>query len=168
MSEAFKPVKPLKDQSVYRRSLYTQWRRTGPPPAMVAFDAPRRQVCTAKRERTDSPLQALVLLNGTQYVEAARVAAQSLFQENQGNLDKMIDVACLRCLSRRPDDVERSILQRLYREQLDHYRTHPDEGKKLLAIGNAPWSESLPTADLAATTVLMQVLMNHDFCVVKR
>jgi hypothetical protein len=63
--------------SLYRRSLYTTWRRTSPPPAMLAFDAPRRAVCAAKRERTDSPLQALILLNGVQFVEAARVLGET-------------------------------------------------------------------------------------------
>ena len=73
MTEAFKPAAASSGDDVYRRSVYTNWRRTGPPPAMIAFDAPRRAVCTAKREQTDSPLQALVLLNGVQYVEAALV-----------------------------------------------------------------------------------------------
>ena len=86
MSEAFKPANPSGGDGVYRRSLYTNWRRTGPPPAMVAFDAPRRAVCIAKRERTDSPLQALILLNGMQYVEAARVLGEKLHRNPQGDV----------------------------------------------------------------------------------
>nr|MCU0719839.1 DUF1549 domain-containing protein [Pirellula sp.] len=76
LSESFKPAGPSGGNGVYRRSLYTNWRRTGPPPAMIAFDAPRRAVCTPKRERTESALQSLILLNGVQYVEAARAFAE--------------------------------------------------------------------------------------------
>ncbi len=116
MSEAFKPVTA---GIAYRRSLYTNWRRTSPPPAMLAFDAPRRAVCSAKRERTDSPLQALILLNGVQYVEAARVLGETLYHEAKGDVGKMIEQGFLRCLSREPDARARnSRFGRLYREQL--------------------------------------------------
>ena len=168
MAESFKPVKTLKDDSVYRRSLYTNWRRTGPPPAMVAFDAPRRQVCTAKRERTDSPLQALIMLNGIQYVEAARVCGESLHRDNQGDVSKMIADGYQRCLSHTASPRELEILGQLYREQLEHYSSRPEEAELLLKIGNAPRDEKIPVAEAAAATVLVQALFNHDFCVVKR
>ena len=168
MSESFKPVTPSKDEGVYRRSLYTHWRRTGPPPAMIAFDAPRRAVCTAKRERTDSPLQALILLNGVQYVEAARVLGESLYLDSDGDLPKMIEEGFLRCLSRRPDPREIEIATRLYHEQLSHFEKHGSEATKLLSIGHKPRSEKVPLAEAAASTILAQVLLNHDLCVVKR
>lgn len=167
LTEAFKPFEVAKDDSVHRRSLYTTWRRTSPPPAMVAFDAPRRAVCSSKRERTDSPLQALILLNGTQYVEAARVLGEKLHTENQGDLKKMITAAFLRCLSRPPDAEEMAICTRLYDEQLQHYRTHPDEAGALLKTGNAQ-TTTAPSAELAAAAVLAQALLNHDAAVVKR
>lgn len=168
MAESFKPVKTNNDDTVYRRSLYTNWRRTGPPPAMVAFDAPRRQVCTAKRERTDSPLQALVLLNGIQYVEAARVCGEKLHRDNQGDLAKMIENGCRLCLSQSPSAKEMEILGRLYREQLAHFSAHPSDAELLLKIGNAPRDKTIPIPEAAAATILAQALLNHDFCVVKR
>ena len=135
MSESFKPAQPTDGDGVFRRSLYTNWRRTGPPPALVAFDAPRRAVCIAKRDRTDSPLQALILLNGVQYVEAARVLGESLHHNAQGNVPAMIEQGFLRCLSRRPDGREIEILTRLYQEQLGHFTAHEADAEKLLAIG---------------------------------
>ena len=135
---------------------------------MVAFDAPRRQVCTAKRERTDSPLQALVLLNGVQYVEAARVCGERLHRENQGDVAKMIENGCLLCLSQRPSSKEREILERLYKEQLSHFRANSSDAEMLLKIGNATRDAEIPIPEAAAATILAQALLNHDFCVVKR
>jgi cytochrome c553 len=168
MSEAFKPGKPSAGTGVYRRSLYTTWRRTSPPPAMVAFDAPRRAVCTAKRERTDSPLQAMILLNGTQYVEAARVLGEKLYMESKGDVPLMIEQGFLRCLSRKPDAKEIEIVTQLYAEQLAHFKEAPKDAEALLKVGNAKRDASVPAPEAAATTVLAQTLMNHDACVVKR
>lgn len=168
MTEAFKPVEIAKDNSLYRRSLYTTWRRTSPPPAMVAFDAPRRAVCTAKRERTDSPLQALILLNGTQYVEVARVLGQKLHSQYQGDLEQMIPQAFLHCLSRLPDAKEIQITTQLYQEQLSHFEAHRDEANKLIQVGYDSHLSQAPVAELAAATILVQALMNHDAAVVKR
>ncbi len=168
MSEAFKPVTPGKGDTVYRRSLYSNWRRTSPPPAMVAFDAPRRAVCISRRERTDSPLQALILLNGVQYVEAARVLGEKLHLEAKGDLPKMIELGFLRCLSRKPDAKELQICTQLYQEQLAHFKATPKEAEELLKTGNAKRDASIPPPEAAAAAVLAQALMNHDACVVKR
>lgn len=168
MKEAFKPVEPGAGDAVYRRSLYTHWRRTSPPPAMVAFDAPRRAVCASKRERTDSPLQALILLNGIQYVEAARVLGETIHQEANGNLAKMIEFGFLRCLSRQPDAREKQICTQLYQEQLAHFKAVPQEAEELLKVGAAKRNAQLPMPEAAAATVLAQALLNHDACVVKR
>ena len=168
MTESFKPAAASGGDGVYRRSLYTNWRRTGPPPAMVAFDAPRRAVCTAKRERTDSPLQALILLNGIQYVEAARVLGESLHRDTNGDPAQMVDRASLRCLSRHPDAKEQEILVRLYEEQLKHFEANPTEADQLIRIGQKPPDASISVAKIAAATVLAQALLNHDECVVKR
>ena len=168
MTESFKPAAASGGDGVYRRSLYTNWRRTGPPPAMVAFDAPRRAVCTAKRERTDSPLQALILLNGIQYVEAARVLGELLHRDTSGDPAQMVDMASLRCLSRHPDAKEQEILVQLYGEQLKHFEANPTEADQLIRIGQKPPDPSISAAKIAAATVLAQALLNHDECVVKR
>jgi len=168
MAEAFKPAAASEGDNVYRRSIYTNWRRTGPPPAMVAFDAPRRAVCAAKRERTDSPLQALILLNGIQYVEAARALGESLHRDASGSVEAMIEQGCLRCLSRRPDERETEILTQLYNEQLEHFRSHPTDADELLKIGQFAHDTNISPIDAAAATILAQALLNHDECVMKR
>ncbi len=168
MSEAFKPAAPGAGDALYRRSLYTVWRRTSPPPAMVAFDAPRRAVCIAKRERTDSPLQALILLNGTQYVEAARVLGEKLHRETAGDVAKMIEQGFLACLSCRPDAKELAILQQLHAEQLAYYKQQPAEAAALLKQGSAKHDPAIPAPEAAAAAVLVQALLNHDASVVKR
>lgn len=168
MTESVKAASPTGGNEVYRRSVYTNWRRTGPPPAMVAFDAPRRAVCVAKRERTDSPQQALILLNGEQYVEAARVLGESLWKENQGDWDKMIHAGFLRCLSRPADDKELEIVLSLVRDQRDYFSKHEAEADAMLKVGRAPRDPAISTVDAATAMVLAQVLLNHDFSVVKR
>ncbi|MDB6139876.1 MAG: Planctomycete cytochrome [Verrucomicrobiaceae bacterium] len=168
MTEAFKPVAPTAGDGVYRRSLYSSWRRTSPPPAMVAFDAPRRAVCTAKRDRTDSPLQSFILLNGTQYVEAARVLGEKLYHDAKGDISKMAAQGFMRCLSRPADAREVQIVIQLYEEQLAHFQSAPAEAAELLKTGNAKRDPSIPAPEAAAATVLAQALLNHDACVVKR
>jgi hypothetical protein len=168
MSEAFKPASPSGSDGVYRRSIYSNWRRTAPPPAMLAFDAPRRAVCIARRERTDSPLQALILLNGTQYLEAARVLGEKLHREAHGDVGAMIEGAFLRCLSREPDAREREITEQLYREQLAWFQKKPEEAVALLKTGRAKAPGDISAPEAAAAMVLAQTLMNHDACVVKR
>ncbi len=168
MLEAFKPATVSGGDGVFRRSLYTSWRRTSPPPALLTFDAPRRAVCSAKRERTDSPLQALILLNGPQYVEAARVMGEKLHKEANGDVTKMIERGFLRCLSRRPDEREAATARRLYDEQLAHFRADPAAASDFLKIGSSPRDAAIPVSEAAAATVLAQALLNHDACVVKR
>ena len=168
MTEAFKPVAPSAGDGVYRRSLYSSWHRTSPPPAMVAFDAPRRAVCTAKRDRTDSPLQSFILLNGIQYVEAARVLGEKLYHDTKGDIAQMASQGFMRCLSRPPDAREIQIITQLYQEQLAHFKTVPAEAAQLLKTGNTKHDTSIPAPEAAAATMLAQALLNHDACVVKR
>ena len=167
-SEAFRPMPADKGEGSLRRSLYTRWRRTSPPPAMMAFDSARRAVCSARRERTNTPLQALVLLNGPQYVEAARVLGERLHKTYGANLEGMIDEAFLACLSRFPDPKEREIVASLYNEQLDHFRAHQEEAVALLKVGQTPVDRTLAVEEVAAATVLAQTLLNHDGSIVKQ
>lgn len=168
MIEAFKPANVSGGDGVYRRSVYSNWRRTSPPPAMTTFDAPKRSVCVAKRDQTDTPLQALVLMNGIQYVEAARMLGQTALQQSNGDTDKMIEAAFVRSLSRKPDAKEKAICRQLFQEQLMHFSAAPAEAEALLKHGNAPRAAGLPAPQLAAATVLCQALLSHDECVVKR
>jgi ribosomal protein S18 acetylase RimI-like enzyme len=135
---------------------------------MIAFDAPRRAVCIAKRERTDSPLQALILLNGTQYVEAARSLGEKLLQRAGGDVDAMVRDAFLLCVSRSPDAREIEIGRRLYREQLEYFRANPGDASALLKHGSSKPAAGIPAAEAAAATVLAQALLNHDLSIVKR
>ena len=168
LADAFRPAPPDKGEGSLRRSLYTRWRRTAPPPAMMAFDASRRAVCSARRERTNTPLQALVLLNGPQYVEAARVLGTRLHKTHEGRLDRMIEDAFLACLSRSPDTQEREIVRGLYNDQLAYFRAHPNEAASLLKVGQTPADPAVGAPEAAAATILAQALFNHDGSVVKQ
>lgn len=153
---------------LYRRSLYTFWRRTAPPPSMLTFDATSRESCTAKRELTTTPLQALVLLNDPQFLEAARVLGGRLFAQHPGDCDALIREAFRRVVCREPDPRECEILRRLYEEQAGHFRHHPGAAEQYLAIGEHPRTTALPAPDVAAAAVLVSALMNHDEFVMKR
>lgn len=157
-----------KGEKLYRRSLYTFWRRTSPPPSMTTFDAPTREVCTAKRETTATPLQALVLLNDPQFVEAARVLGERLLDERGADLDARIQDAFRLLIGRKPEDREREVMRRLYREQLAYFKAAPESAAKYLATGQYPLARALPAAEVAATAVLASTLINHPEFVMKR
>jgi hypothetical protein len=157
-----------KGEKLYRRSLYTFWRRTAPPPSMLTFDATTREVCTAKRENTTTPLQSLVLLNDPQFLEAARTLAERLLTEHPTDPNARGREAFRRLTGRFPDARESAVLEQLYREQSDFFRANPEAAAQYLAIGERPRQESLPAPDLAATAVLASAVMNHDEFVMKR
>lgn len=156
------------DKKLYRRSLYTFWRRTAPPPTMLTFDATSREVCTAKRETTATPLQALVLLNDPQFVEAARVLGEDMVRSEPRDARRRIASLFERVTGRLPDAREREILGRLYEEQLRIFLRDPDGAEKFLSVGEKPHARLLPHAEVAATTVLAGAVMNHDEFVMKR
>lgn len=110
----------------------------------------------------------MILLNGTQYVEAARVLGENLYHDSNGDVPQMIEQGFLRCLSRKPDAREMQIATQLYAEQLAHFKEAPKEAEALLKVGNAKHDKTVSAAEAAAATVLAQTLMNHDACVVKR
>lgn len=167
---SFKPQSPSKGEGLYRRSLYTYWKRTAPPPVMVTFDAMAREVCAPLRESTATPLQALVLLNGPQYVEAARKLAERLLKELPGEAsdeDRLIHGFRL-STSRAPEEAELKVLRQLLEEQRAHFREDAKAAGEMQKIGQAPADGDLPPAELAAWSVLSQALLNYDETYTKR
>ncbi|MFN9272215.1 MAG: DUF1549 domain-containing protein [Planctomycetia bacterium] len=168
MPDSFKPEKADTGERLYRRSLYTFWRRTGPAPMLETFDMPKRVVCVAKRDTTNTPLHAFVLMNGPQFVEAARVLAERLLVEYDGQAEKALDRAFELLTNRPPDDEERRIIRRMHAAQLDWYRSHPDDAAKLVAVGEKKPNDALAAVDVAAAAGVINALLNYDGCVVKR
>lgn len=152
---------PDKGEGLYRRSLYTFWKRAAPPAMLETFNAPSREVCTVRRERTDTPLQALVTLNDPQFVEAARVLAQRVVAEAP-TFEARADALARRTLARPFREEETSVI----RESLDrlaaHYQAHPEDAEKLLAVGEAPRDPNVPAAEAAAWTMLANQVLNLD------
>ncbi|MFI4859201.1 MAG: PSD1 and planctomycete cytochrome C domain-containing protein [Phycisphaerales bacterium JB063] len=149
---------------LYRRSLYTFWKRTSPPPSLSMFDAPSRESCTVRRSRTNTPLQALVTLNDIQYVEAARVMAQRVMQEagNTASTQTQIAYAFKLVTSRDAQPRELAVLRSIYDQQLAVFTQDPDAADELLAVGEAPVDDTLPAAQLAAMTLVTNTLLNLD------
>jgi hypothetical protein len=166
--ESFKPAPAGKGEQLYRRSVYTFWRRTGPAPMLEAFDVPKRVVCVARRDTTNTALQALVLLNGPQFVEAARVLAENLYRAHAGQPDALVAAAFRRLTLRTADAAEQKILGRLFAEQLTWFRAHPADADKHLALGDTPRDPALPAPEIAALATVVNTLMNHDAFAVKR
>jgi hypothetical protein len=154
--------------ALYRRSVYTFWRRTGPAPVLEAFDVPKRVVCVVRRDTTNTPLQALILLNGPQFVEAARFLAEKLVRAHSGQRDEIVNAAFEEVLCRPPDPVEREIISRLLERQLQVFSASPQAAETYAATGASPRATDLPTPLVAAATVVVNTLMNHDEFVVKR
>ena len=154
-------------EGLYRRSMYTFWRRTAPPASMRSFDAGSREVCSARRERTATPLQSLVLLNDPQFIEAARVLAERLIREH-GSLEERFRTAFRLLTSRSASAEELAVLKRLFDEQRAQYAAAPDGARAFLEIGEQPRDATLDAAEHAALTAVTLALMNHDECVTKR
>ncbi len=165
-------MSPAYHQSVggdlYRRSLYTIVKRTAPMPDMSAFDAPSREVCTLKRSATGTPQQAFVLLNDSQYVEAARVLAEKALKEGGRTLRKRIRFAFRRLTGREPDPGETKVLVSLWHEEKRLLSREPARARQLVAVGDSKADPSLNVVKLAATTELTQAILNLDATVWKR
>ncbi len=146
---------------LYRRSLYTFWKRMAPPASMDIFNAPNREYCIVNRERTDTPLQALVTLNDEQFVEAARHLAQLALRDGTSFSDHL-DLIGSRLLCRPFDAKEIPIIKRSLDKLQTYYKDHPKEAGKLLDVGESPADKTLDPATLAAWTMLTNELMNLD------
>jgi len=152
--------------TLYRRSMYTVWKRSSPPPMMLNFDAAERHTCTVRRQKTATPLQALVTLNDPQFVEAARVLAQ----KTCGTADPAaaINGYFKAVVSRPARPQEMALMQRLYAEELADFRRNPKRVQALLSVGEFPVDRTLPPPELAARTVVASTVMNFDEAVIKR
>ena len=147
---------------LYRRSLYTFWKRTVPPPNMSIFDAPDRETCTVKRGSSNTPLQALTLLNDPQYVEAARALAQRLLLDGGDDKKERLARAFHIVLARAPSAEEAETLILLVNTELEHFRRFPDDAKKLVGVGDSAFDPRVDPVDLAAWTLLTSVVFNLD------
>ena len=154
---------------LYRRSMYTIWKRTAPPPMMLNFDAAERHSCTVKRQKTSTPLQVLVTLNDPQFVETARVLAQRVIQINgrQEN-DTLIRRFIKTVLGRPARSVEVELLKKLYADEVLFFNREPKRAKALLAVGEYPSVTPVSINELAAWTVVVSTIMNMDEALVKR
>src|SRR5262249_7868377 len=147
-----------KGESLYRRSMYTLWKRAAPPASMEIFNAPNRETCSVRRERTDTPLQALVTLNDPQFVEAARRLAEGALKDKG---DK-VDFLAKRLLARPFRSEESAVVRESLDGLLAYYKAHADDAKKLIAVGESKADPALDAPTLAAWTLLTNQLMNLD------
>jgi len=148
-------------EALYRRSLYTFWKRTSPPPSMAAFDAPSREQCTVRRERTNTPMQALVLMNDPQFVEAARRLAERTVQSAPNDRSRA-EWAFRTVLVRPATESDLADLVTAAEEFREHFAQHPDDAKALVATGDSAPDGSLDVTEVATWTMVANTLMNRD------
>jgi hypothetical protein len=159
---------PDKGQGLYRRSLYTYWKRTVPHPAMTAFDAAERNNCTVNRQNTSTPLQPLVLMNDPQFVEAARKLAERAVTEGGSTVEDRAVFIWRVVLGRRPTDRELAVLKNAFDQQLQIFSMDPKHADEFLSVGDSATSAPCAKPDLAAMASLALAVLNHDEAVVKR
>ncbi len=147
-------------EHLYRRSLYTYWKRTVPPPSMLSFDAPNRETCTVSRATTNTPLQALVLLNDPQFVEASRAFARRILTEAPKNTDARIVFAFEECTSRLPSKNELNIIRNTLKREQNNYAAQPGSATAFIAIGESQPSKNIKPAEHAAWTTVASLIMN--------
>jgi hypothetical protein len=151
-----------KGENLYRRSVYNYWKRMAPPASLEIFNATNREVSCVKRDRTNTPLQALVTLNDPQYVEAARRLAELALKQSGGNDEKALDLVARRVLARPLREPERAILDSSRLSLLSHYQAKPEDATALLAVGETPPDKDLNPSLLAAWAMVCNQVMNLD------
>ena len=149
-------------QDLYRRSLYTYWKRTIPPPSMQIFDAPTRAICVVRREETATPLQALVLMNDPQFVEAARVLAERIMKIPEGSARDKITYAIRLLTSEAPSEAQLALLVEQYESAMAYYRDHPEKSSALLTVGEFDVDKSLDRVTLAAYATVCTTIINFE------
>jgi hypothetical protein len=147
--------------------MYTYWKRMAPPPNMDAFDAPMRDVVCTRRQRTDTPLQALVTMNDVQWVEAARALAQRVIREGQRDPEKRIDLMSEILLSRDTPPKMAAVLQASLKQMQKHYSADPKAARALVSTGESKPDPSIPAPELAAWTMVASEMLNLDATVTK-
>jgi len=156
-----------KGQDLYRRSLYTYWRRTIPPPTMMNFNAAAREVCIVRTDRTNTPLQALTMLNNPIFVESSRKLAERMLSEVSGSAGEQVRHGFRLLLTREPTAQELAILVQLYQETRSEFAAAPEAARKLLATGASPQHKNLAPVKLAAMAIVASTIMNLDEAVSK-
>jgi uncharacterized protein DUF1553/uncharacterized protein DUF1549/cytochrome c len=151
----------------YRRSLYTYWKRQSPPPNMMIFDAPTREYCVARRPRTNTPLQALALLNDPQFVEASRSFAQRILLEGGDSVESRIVYAFQLATARKPGKSEIKALHDVLAKQLAEFRANKEAAERLLSVGEFRAQGGLDASELAAWTTIATMILNLDEVVTK-
>ncbi len=149
-------------EGLYRRSLYTIWKRTAAPPTMLLFDAPNREVCTVKRSRTNTPLQALSLLNEVTFVESARKLGERMILEGGQSAVERLAYGFRVAIAREPSEQELSVLSEGLQADLKRFDQDRAAAEQLLLVGDAPSSDSIDVAERAAYTLAANVLLNLD------
>ncbi len=160
--------KTSEGEDKFRRGIYTTWRRSSPYPSMATFDAPNREICTVRRDRTNTPLQALVTLNDPVYVEAAQALGRKMNAEGGATVEEKIAFGLRRALIREPDEAETARLSELFNEAREDYADRPDDAKMLAENPLGPVPEGESAVDLAAWTVVSNVILNLDEMFMKR
>ena len=154
--------KPDVADGLYRRTLYTIWKRTAPPPSLMLFDAPAREICTVKRSRTNTPLQALALLNEVTYVEAARGLGIRIMREGGTTTDERLAFGFRLATARRPTAAELSVLRDGLNEDLAKFQANPIAAREYLSIGASKSPEGIDQVELAAFSLTANILLNLD------
>ena len=154
-------------KDLYRRGMYTFWKRTVPPASLATFDAPDREKCTARRAQTNTPLQALALLNDPTYVEASRALAERALLEGGRDLNTRLAYAFRLATARKPTEKETKVLRTLLDSRLASFRRDKKAALKLLSVGESPRDVRLDVAELAAWTTVAIVILNLDETITK-
>ena len=149
-------------KDLYRRTMYTFWKRTCPPPSLATLDAPDRETCVVRRSRTNTPLQALVLMNDPTYVEAARKFAERLLNEGGKTTEERLNLGFRMVTGRAIQDREAAVLTKALERQKGRFQNDEKGALKLLSVGESPRDPKLPVVDLAAWTMLANSLLNLD------
>jgi hypothetical protein len=154
-------------EALYRRSLYVFWKRTAPPPIFTTFDAPSRESSCTRRERSNTPLQALLLMNDIPYVECARQLATRMLKEGGSQPPQRLAYGFRLVTGRSPNATELNILRQSLESHLARYRANTEAARQLVQVGEWPVDESLDVTELAAYTLVANLLLNLDEAVTK-